>query len=268
MSTTLPLYQLDAFTSRVFGGNPAAVVPLESWLEDPILQAIANENNLSETAFVLKMEPDRYALRWFTPSVEVDLCGHATLASARVLFDQGPPSLQTLHFETHSGELRVEREQQRLSMDFPLLPVSPLGSPDALQQLAQALDASPSEVFVGMDYLVVLDTAAQVQQLTPDLNALAHLGRRGVCVTAPGNSGEECDFVSRFFAPAAGINEDPATGSTHCMLAPYWSRRLGKKTLLAHQLSSRGGEIQCRLDGERVRLGGDTAYYLQGSISF
>jgi len=268
MTTTLPIYQLDAFTSQVFGGNPAAVVPLQTWLDDPILQSIANENNLSETAFVLKLAEDRYALRWFTPSVEVDLCGHATLATARVLFDQGPPSLQRLYFETRSGELRVEREQQRLTMDFPITLVSPLDSAEELQQLTQALNASASEVYADTDYLVVLKSATEVKQLAPDMNALAQLGRRGVCVTAVGSSEDNCDFVARFFAPAVGINEDPVTGSAYCMLTPYWSQRLDKTTLLARQLSSRGGEIHCRLDGERVRIGGNTAYFLQGTFSF
>jgi PhzF family phenazine biosynthesis protein len=255
----IPIYQIDAFTSQVFGGNPAAVCPLERWLDDATLQAIAAENNLAETAFFVPQDQG-YALRWFTPALEVDLCGHATLASAFVIFEELDPTRMAVTFATRSGDLTVKRDNDLLVMDFPALAPQPCAAPQAL---AAGLGAAPREVFAAMDYLAVYDSQEQVRALRPDMALLAQLDRRGVIATAPGTN---ADFVSRFFAPAAGIPEDPVTGSAHCMLTPYWSRRLGKSRLHALQVSARGGELFCEDRGARVTLTGRAVKFLYGTI--
>jgi PhzF family phenazine biosynthesis protein len=256
----LPLYQIDAFTSRLFGGNPAAVVTLDQWLPDDVLQAIAAENNLAETAFVLPQE-DMSMLRWFTPTVEVDLCGHATLAAGHVLFAYHYPSRKKLSFSTRSGVLAVSRDGDRLSLDFPARPGARIEVSDAL---ASALGARPGEAYLARDLLAVFDTEAQVQALRPDFGLVAALDAFAVIVSAPGSA---VDFVSRFFAPRAGIPEDPVTGSAHCTLVPYWTERFGKRKLTAKQLSARVGELDCELRGDRVAITGKSVEYLRGEIS-
>lgn len=253
-------FQVDAFADRLFAGNPAAVCPLEHWLDDELLQAIAAENNLSETAFFVPSEQG-FELRWFTPKVEVKLCGHATLATAHVLFHHLGYDQPEILFETLSGDLRVSRDGVRITMDFPARQVEAIAAPEAL---LQGLGVEPVEVWAGDDYMVVLDSEARVRELVPDLSRLAALDRRAVMVTAPG---DQCDFVSRFFAPKQGIPEDPVTGSAHCTLTPYWAQRLGKSTLSARQLSPRGGDIQCRLEGDRVFLSGRALTFLVGELN-
>ncbi len=256
----IPIYQVDAFTHRLFGGNPAAVVLLDDWLPDAVLQAIAAENNLAETAFVIP-RPDVAPLRWFTPAVEVDLCGHATLAAAYVLFRHRYPSAERLRFDTRSGELTVGREGEMLSMDFPSRPGRPVTISD---ELVAALGARPREVHLARDLLAVFASEAEVRAIRPDFAALAALDAFAVIVSAPG---DEVDFVSRFFAPGAGIPEDPVTGSAHCTLIPYWAGRLGKTELTARQISARGGELACRLRGDRVLIAGRAVEYLRGEIA-
>lgn len=255
----VPLYQVDAFTNRLFSGNPAAVCPLDAWLSDPALQAIAAENNLAETAFVVAVD-DGYNLRWFTPKVEVDLCGHATLATAFVLQQVLSRTENPLRFHTRSGLLTVTSDGPQFTLDFPLLPPMPV---EPQEWLAAALGGSPLGFWRATDYLVLYENEAAIHTLQPDLRALAAVDARGIIVTAPG---EECDFVSRFFAPGAGIDEDPATGSAHCTLAPFWSERLGKNPLQARQVSSRGGELHCRVAGDRVLISGQAVLYLEGQI--
>ena len=256
----LPLYQIDAFTSRLFGGNPAAVVTLDEWLADDVLQAIASENNLAETAFVIPRE-DMALLRWFTPTVEVDLCGHATLAAAHVLFSYHYSSPQTVSFSTRSGVLSVSREEGRLSLDLPARPGTPIEVSD---ELVSALGARPREAYLARDILAVFDTEVAIQSLHPDFGLVATLDAFAVIASAPGST---TDFVSRFFAPRAGIPEDPVTGSAHCTLVPYWAGRLGKATLTAKQLSRRVGELDCELRGDRVAIAGRTVEYLRGEIT-
>jgi PhzF family phenazine biosynthesis protein len=263
MSTSrLSLYQVDAFTTRVFAGNPAAVCPLEEWLPDATLQAIAAENNLAETAFFVR-EGSGYALRWFTPTVEVDLCGHATLASAFVIFERLEPGRTEVSFQTRqAGILTVKREGTRLAMDFPARPPAPIAPPPAL---ALALGREPVEVLQARDLVAVLADADAVEGLAPDLAALTSLDVFAVAVTAPGKDG--VDFVSRFFAPRQGIPEDPVTGSAHCTLVPYWAARLGKSALVARQVSPRGGDLWCALAGDRVVMAGHAVLYLEGTIT-
>jgi PhzF family phenazine biosynthesis protein len=253
-------YQVDAFASEVFAGNPAAVCPLAGWLDDAVMQAIAGENNLSETAFFVPTERG-FHLRWFSPVREVDLCGHATLATAHVLFEHLGYDRPAVAFETRSGELVVERRDGRLSMDFPATLPGPGFAPDAL---VAGLGEPPVEVLCADDYLVVFADEATIRRLAPDLARLSELDLRGVCVTAPG---EEVDFVSRFFAPKYGIPEDPVTGSAHCALTPYWAARLGKEELEARQVSARGGALHCRLNGDRVVISGNAVTFLVGEIS-
>ncbi len=255
-----PIFQVDAFTGRLFGGNPAAVVILSEWLADETLQAIAQENNLSETAFVVP-GGNRFELRWFTPTVEVDLCGHATLASAHVLFHHGYALGPQVAFGYQGGTLTVTREGDLLAMDLPSRPPRPVPR-DA--SLVQALRAAPEAVLQSRDLLAVFETQGEVEALRPDLAAIASLDTFAVIATAPGR---ECDFVSRFFAPGAGVAEDPATGSAHCTLVPYWSARLGRPRLHALQLSRRGGELFCEDRGSRVKIAGRVVEYLSGSIS-
>ncbi len=257
----LPIFQVDAFTSELFGGNPAAVVPLERWLEEDRLQAIAAENNLSETAYFVR-EDSAYRLRWFTPAAEVDLCGHATLASAWVLLKRLDPERDAIRFETRSGRLEVRSDGERLAMDFPARPASPVEPPKAL---VEGLGMEPEEVLAAQrDYLVVYADEETVRRLKPDFSRLRAIDRLGVIVTAPGVSS---DFVSRFFAPTLGVPEDPVTGSAHATLVPYWSARLGKtEPLQARQLSARGGELLCADRGERVLIAGRCVLYLEGTI--
>jgi PhzF family phenazine biosynthesis protein len=255
----IPIYQVDAFSEHVFSGNPAAICPLDKWLPDEQLQAIAAENNLSETAFFVR-NGSRFDLRWMTPTVEVDLCGHATLASAFVLLNYIDPTRESVVFDTRSGELTVERKGERLTMNFPSRPPQPC---DANPALISALGGNPKEVLAARDYMVVYETEAEVRALEPNMERLAELDRFAVIVTAPG---EKCDFVSRFFAPSKGVPEDPVTGSAHCTLVPYWSKRLGKPDLHALQVSKRGGELWCSDKGDRVSMSGRAVLYLQGRV--
>jgi len=254
-----PIYQVDAFTDQVFGGNPAAVVLLDRWLSDEAMQAVAAENNLAETAFVV-VEKDGHGLRWFTPSTEVDLCGHATLAAAHVLFHHVNFPGGEVYFRTLSGILTVRREGDLIAMDFPARPAKPVQVKD---ELITALAARPEEVLEARDVMAVFSSEEEIRSLTPDLAAVARLETFGVIVTAPG---ENCDFVSRFFAPQVGIPEDPVTGSAHCTLVPYWSEKLGREKLTARQLSERGGELFCEMRDDRIIIAGKVADYLTGSI--
>ncbi len=256
----IPLYQVDAFAHQRFEGNPAAVCPLDDWLDDYLLQAIAEENNLSETAFIIPAG-DGFALRWFTPSTEVGLCGHATLASAHVLFEHLDYRAPQIKFDTRSGRLAVEKTSSGLRMDFPAIPARPCATPE---QLIQALGRTPIRVLANEDYIAVFENESVVRQLQPDFSLLSELDRRGVMVTAPG---DQHDFVSRYFAPRIGIPEDPVTGAAHCTLAPYWANKLGKETLKARQVSRRGGEIGCQVQGDRIILSGQAVTYMIGEIS-
>ena len=255
----LPIYQIDAFTDRLFGGNPAAVVVMDQWLPDQVLHGIAAENNLAETAFVIPRE-EMAPLRWFTPAVEVDLCGHATLATGHVLFAYHFPSLEKLSFSTRSGALAVSREGELLCLDFPARPGVAIEISD---ELVSALGAVPKEAYLARDILAIFDTEAEIRRMHPNFERIAQLDALAVIVSAPGT---EVDFVSRFFAPGVGIPEDPVTGSAHCTLVPYWAARLGKFKLAARQLSFRGGELDCELRGNRVAIAGKTAEYLRGEI--
>ena len=255
----IPIYQVDAFTSTVFGGNPAAVCPLEDWLADEQLQAIAAENNLSETAFFVR-RADRYDLRWFTPKLEVDLCGHATLASAFVILNYLTPGKDAVRFDTRSGELIVRRDGDMLSMDFPALPPEPCELPP---ELLRALGGEPLEVLRASYYLAVYGSEQEVLDLSPDMGLLASIEGAAVIASAPG---WEVDFVSRFFAPSFGIPEDPVTGSAHSTLIPFWAKRQCKSRLKARQVSARGGELFCEDRGDRVTIAGHAVLYLTGVI--
>ncbi len=258
----LPLYQVDAFTSRLFAGNPAAVCPLDGWLPDRVLQAIAAENNLSETAYYIPSGEGRYGLRWFTPTVEMDLCGHATLASAHVIMSIRRETTATRAvFSTRSGELTVDRDGELYAMDFPARPPESY-NPHSL--LREALGAAPRTMLAARDYFCVYESEEEVRALTPDMQKLAALDKLGVIVTAPGR---DCDFVSRFFAPGLGVPEDPVTGSAHCTLIPYWAERLSLDKLFARQISQRGGELWCENKGERVRIAGHAVQYLEAVIA-
>lgn len=259
MSARIRLFHVDAFAERLFEGNPAAVCPLEHWLDDAVMQAIAAENNLSETAF-FKPVGDGFDLRWFTPTHEVDLCGHATLAAAHVLFEHCDYPQPRIRFHTRSGELQVTRSGEWLAMDLPAKVAQRCEAPP---ELARALGAAPAEVWCAEDYLAVFDDAAIVRQLQPHLDLLRQLDRRGVIVTAPG---EGVDFVSRFFSPKLGVPEDPVCGSAHCALTPYWAVRLGRARLRAYQVSRRGGHLVCEWRGERVVVSGRAVTYLHGEI--
>ena len=255
----LPLYQIDAFTNRRFGGNPAGVVPLRRWLTDKILQCIAFENNLAETAFFMP-EDDGYLLRWFTPTIEVDLCGHATLASAYVIANYLQPERREMRFETQSGRLTVTREGERFVLDFPLRPARPVEAP----AVGRALGAEPHETLASVQYLAVFENWEQVANLKPDLAAVAALELDGIIATAPGRG--DVDYVARYFAPGAGIPEDPATGSAQCVLMPYWAGRLNRTRLRSRQISQRIGDFDCELAGNRVKISGQAVCYLRGSI--
>jgi len=256
----LPLYQVDAFAGRLFQGNPAAVCPLESWLPDAVMQAIAAENNLAETAFYVP-EGDVYSLRWFTPEVEVDLCGHATLASAYVILElRKERESARVRFQTRSGELAVDREGDLYALDFPSRPPKETAVDPAL---VPALGANPEKILKARDYLCVFRSEQEVRALKPDLGKLATVDSFAVIVTAPGS---DCDFVSRFFAPAKGVPEDPVTGSAHCTLIPYWAERLSRRKMFARQISARGGELWCTDRGDRVKIAGRAVKYLEGMI--
>jgi PhzF family phenazine biosynthesis protein len=256
----IPLYQVDAFSGTLFRGNPAAVCPLETWLGDETLQAIAAENNLSETAFFIGKD-SFYTLRWFTPKKEIDLAGHPTIATAYVIFRFLEPSLSEVFFETKSGRLSVKKEGALLTMDFPSTKALPSSAPD---DLIKGLGKIPREVYRSRDYMAVYDSEQEIRDICPDLASLRNLDCVGTIITAPG---ENADFVSRFFAPGYGVDEDPVTGSTHCTLVPYWSERLQKKKLHALQLSERGGELFLEDKGERVNIAGEAVLYLEGKIS-
>jgi predicted PhzF superfamily epimerase YddE/YHI9 len=259
--STYSVYQIDAFTDQVFGGNPAAVMPLDGWLDDDTLQSIAAENNLSETAFfVPNGETGNFGLRWFTPKLEVDLCGHATLASSYFIFNHLHPELNELNFDTESGRLKVTKEDDLLVLDFPARVPVPAPLPDGF---VGAIGHEPSAFLKSIKNLAVFDDAATVLGMEPDFSYVADLDGDGLIITAPGN---DCDFVSRYFAPHAGINEDPVTGSAHCTAVPYWADRLGKNELHARQVSERGGELFCELSGDRVRMAGKAVLYMKGEI--
>jgi predicted PhzF superfamily epimerase YddE/YHI9 len=278
----LRYYVVDAFTARPFAGNPAAVVPLESWLPDETMAAIAREMNLSETAFVLlgdqnqrsqrhviSGEPEQLPrtpirdpdlrIRWFTPMVEVDLCGHATLATARVL------DRPHVRFDSRSGPLEVRKDGDRFVLDFPSRPPRRFDDAAVTARLAEALGRPPREVLASRDLVAIYDDAAAIRALAPDFRKLAAIDVHGVIVTAPGSG--EVDFVSRFFVPQQGIDEDPVTGSAHCTLIPLWAERLGKTTLAARQLSRRGGELACALRGDRVDIGGHAVLVARGTLT-
>jgi PhzF family phenazine biosynthesis protein len=262
----IPLYQIDAFAERPLTGNPAAVCPLDAWLPDDVMQAIAAENNLSETAFFVP-EGEFYRLRWFTPSTEVDLCGHATLAAAYVVFRWLQPERTSITFQTEAaGPLTVARDGDLVALDFPSRPPEPCAMSEPL---VAALGQRPAVLVAARDYLAIYDSAADIAAIAPDFAALAALDRFAVIVTAPGPGAEEggVDFVSRFFAPARGVDEDPVTGSSHCTLIPYWATRLGKTRLEARQLSRRGGALSCALKGDRVTIAGRAMPYLEGIIT-
>ena len=258
----IPIFQVDAFASKVFSGNPAAVCILDYWPDDRLLQCIAAENNLSETAFIVKNE-DIFELRWFTPTTEVTLCGHATLAAAFVLFNVYQHPEESVHFQTRKrGRLTVTSRGDLLEMDFPAISVFNQSPP---RGLVRALGIEPLEIYGSdEDLLVILDSEQTVRRVNPDFNLLGQVDCRGVIITA---RGEKCDFVSRFFGPRVGISEDPVTGSAHCVLTPYWAQKLKKTSLHAFQVSKRGGELFCENLGQRVRISGRAVMYLQGEIN-
>jgi len=255
----LEFHQVDAFSNQPFSGNPAMVYRLDTWLADELMQKIAAEHNLAETAFVVR-EGQGWHIRWFTPTTEVPLCGHATLASAHVLFEVYKEPVERLDFICKSGPLSVTREDGRLWLDFPSITASPVS---VISDIERALGVKAVEVLASNELLVVLESEQAVLDCKPDMVALAKLPWLGAIVTA---QGEQHDFVSRYFAPAIGINEDPVTGSTHCLLIPYWSKRLDKSNLTACQCSTRGGELFCRLEGERVKIGGDATLVASGRL--
>ncbi len=260
----IPIYQVDAFAGAPFRGNPAAVCPLGTWLDDRLLQAIAAEDNLPETAFYVR-EDGRYRLRWFTPTVEVELCGHATLAAAHVILElRHEVASPGITFDSLSGPLTVARDGDLYVLDFPSRPPAPCPDQALGEALTSALGARPFSVLRAADCLCVFDREDDVRRLAPDMSKLAALDCFAVIVTAPGS---DCDFVSRFFAPKAGIPEDPVTGRAHTTLIPYWSQRTGRKKLFARQISARGGELWCEDRGGRVGIGGRAVQYLEGRIT-
>jgi PhzF family phenazine biosynthesis protein len=261
MALELPIYQVDAFADALFGGNPAAVVPMPAWLPDALLQKIAAENNLAETAFLVA-EGDHYALRWFTPTTEVPLCGHATLASAAVVFEFLQPGRRQVTFTTcHAGALHVTQSGGLLELDFPARPPEPVARPDGL---VEALGVLPPTLLANGKLFAVFAAADAVKNLAPDFRKLARLDFDGLVATAPGTGG--IDFVSRYFAPHLGIDEDPVTGSAHCLLVPYWAKILGKRKVTGRQISARGGTVHGEDRGERVGLSGRAQLYLEGRI--
>lgn len=257
----ISIFQVDAFTDKAFSGNPAAVCPLDYWLSDEVMQDIAGENNLSETAFIVN-RGDYYQIRWFTPQTEVDLCGHATLASAWVIMNKIQPDVKEIKFGSHGGELIVRQEGDLYLMDFPIHPPEECDVPN---NLIKALGQNPVEVLASNYYLVVFNSEKEVRNLNPYMTLLKELDRIGVVITAPGDT---VDFVSRFFAPAVGIPEDPVTGSAHCTLIPYWSAKLGKTKMTAKQVSCRGGDLICENKEDHVVIGGQARLFMEGRINF
>jgi predicted PhzF superfamily epimerase YddE/YHI9 len=255
----IPFYRVNSFTNRAFGGNPAGVCPLQSWLPDATLQRIATENNLSETAFLVRMGDD-YELRWFTPAIEVDLCGHGTLASAFVLFSELGNDGVCIRFHTRSGWLAAARRDNLIELDFPAWRPTPCPAPE---ELVRGLGRSPREVLKSRDFVAVYDSQADVAAINPDMGLLTKLDCLGVIVTS---QGDDSDFVSRFFAPKAGVPEDPVTGSAHSSLIPFWAERLHKTEMFARQISQRGGELYCKLLGERVATAGRAVIYCRGEL--
>lgn len=257
----IPIFQVDAFTDKLFGGNPAAVCPLESWLPEELMQSIAAENNLADTAFFTLGE-DGYEIRWFTPTTEIALCGHATLASAAVLFERLNYRGETIVFNSQSGSLKVTQCEQGLELNFPAQPPCTVSPPPNLEQ---ALGVRPIEVLAATDLIAVLESSTAVAELQPDLEFISQLPYRGLIVTA--QASDSNDFVCRFFAPQSGIDEDPVTGSAYTELAPYWAEQLDKPNLQARQLSARGGYVHCQLQRDRVLIRGQVKHYLQGIIN-
>lgn len=256
----IKMYQIDAFTEKLFSGNPAAVIPLTNWLSDELLQNIARENNLSETAFYLK-DNNEYQIRWFTPQEEVDLCGHATLAASYVIFRNEDQFLKTIRFNSNSGPLRVtENENGLYALDFPARRPATV---EMESHLTRCFNTMPVAIYRSRDYLFLFSNEKDIIDLKPDFDAIRQLDSLGVIATA---TGERHDFVSRFFAPKVGINEDPVTGSSHTTLIPFWSERLGKNKLTAYQHSSRGGELFCQYMNDRVIIAGKAVQYMEGEI--
>lgn len=258
----IPYYRVHAFTSEIYSGNPAGVCFLDSWLEDKVMQKIAFENNLAETAFIVK-DRDKFQIRWFTPKIEVDLCGHATLASGYVIFTHTSYAKQEIEFNSRSGVLKVSKKSDMFSLNFPADTINKIALPEVI---SQAISCAPIEVYKGStDYLLIYNNENIIRNFQPDLSILRKSDGRGVIITA---KGDKVDFVSRFFAPQSGIDEDPVTGSAHTTLVPYWSKLLTKNELIAHQLSSRGGELFCRNLADRVEISGCAQLYMEGSIYF
>jgi len=255
----LSQYIINAFTRDTFAGNPAAVVPLLSWLPDDVMQAIAAQNNLSETAFYVKSESN-FQLRWFTPVTEVDFCGHATLAAGYVVMQNEQSALDSVIFATRTGVLQVKKHHEEFILDFP---VQTCTASSAIEQVSDALGVAVESLYAGEDYMAVLKNQQYIEQCRPDMHKLKQLDLRGVIITAPGNN---VDFVSRFFAPKAGIDEDPVTGSAHCMLAPYWSAQMHKSALSARQLSARGGEMRCEIQNKRVIITASAKMFARATI--
>ena len=253
------IYQIDAFATKIFEGNPAMICPLKSWLSDELMQQIAEENNLSETAFFVK-EDEVYHLRWFTPTNEVDMCGHATLASAYVLFECMNYEAKKILFSTKSGLLKVWKEENRYVMNFPIQAIETC---DISAQVEEAFGVKPIATFSSMDYIVVFENEEDVLNAKPDLTLLKELDLRGVCICA---KSEKYDFVTRFFAPKYGIDEDPVTGSAFTQLVSYWADELGKDILFSKQVSARGGEVHCVVKGDRIEMSGGAVKYLEGMI--
>jgi PhzF family phenazine biosynthesis protein len=256
----IKLFQIDAFTDKLFGGNPASICPLDHWLPENVMQLIAMENNQAETAFFVRTR-DRFDIRWFTPATEVDLCGHATLAAAFVIFQSDPARSPIIEFDSRSGLLRVMKDGDWLTLDFPADPPLKVSPPD---DLIAAMKLRPLEAYRGKtDYMLVYSSPEEIETMKPDMGRVARVAARGIIVTAPGR---DVDFVSRFFAPQSGIPEDPVTGSAHTTLTPYWVARLGRNDLSARQLSKRGGYLQCRLAEQRVQISGKARAYMAGEI--
>jgi len=260
----IKLFQIDAFTDKLFSGNPAAVCPLDHWLEDELLLQIAQENNLSETAYFIPLSETHFHLRWFTPEFEMDLCGHATLASAFVIFDELKLEAEEITFETLSGTLGVKKSEGYLALNFPMRPPIPAELPEIIQK---ALNIQPKEVWKARDYLLVFESEDDVRSLEPNIALLnkINLDPGGIIVSSIAND-SNVDFVSRFFTPQASIPEDPVTGSAHCTLVPFWANRLGKTKLNAKQISKRGGNLICNLESDRVELKGKAVKYMEGVI--
>jgi len=256
----MDIFQVDAFTKNIFSGNPAAVVPMESWPAIETMQLIASENNLSETAFFVSEKDGSFKIRWFTPTTEVDLCGHATLATAHVLFSHLGYSEKSIRFRSNSGELIVEKQDELYWMNFPSQPPEPIPVP---KLIPDAIGTIPIYTGMNVDLLILVNDEETVARMKPDLRILEKMEARGVIVTA---RGEKEDFVSRFFAPNVGVPEDPVTGSAHTVLTPFWAKKLGKDQLTGRQLSKRGGVVYCKNMGSRVEIGGSAITYMKGTL--